>query len=120
MRPVTMMASRQSPCAQARQAGVDHLRGDGDDSKVESDQRRGRERIGDAALEDQVNIHQPITNDGPAEGQRKEDQRESRELGEQAGDVKVGEVGNRVDQRERSDGEQSSPRQPFELLAFQG
>ena len=47
-----------------------------DDAEVEADQGGGGERVGDAALEDEVHVHQAVADDGPAEGQRQEDQRE--------------------------------------------
>ena len=67
---------------------MDVLRDEGDDAEVEADNGGGRERVGDAALEDEIDIHQSVTDDGPAEGERQEDQRKPGELGQQAGTVR--------------------------------
>ena len=113
-------SSQQTPDTQAGEAGVEHLRGDGDDAEVEADQRGGRERVGDATFEDEIDVHQAVADDGPAEGEGKNDQREAGELGLEAGDVPVGQVGDGVKQREGGDGEQCAASKPLELLAFQG
>ena len=51
---------------------MDELGGDGDDAEVDADQGGGGKRIGDAALEDEVDVHQAVADDGPAEGEREE------------------------------------------------
>ena len=76
------MISPQGPNAGQ---SVDKLAGDRDQQEVKSDHRRGRQGVGDSALEDEIDIHQAITNDGPTEGQRQDDQRDGRELGEGIG-----------------------------------
>jgi len=63
----------ESPFADCfRQVGVDLLGDERDGSEVDADQRAGGEGVGHAALEDEVGIHEPVANDGPAKGQRKE------------------------------------------------
>src|SRR5579871_1016154 len=59
------------PADRRRKAVVDHLSNEGDDTEVAAEQRRRGEGVGYAALEDQVGVHQPVANDGPAEGERK-------------------------------------------------
>ena len=76
---------QQAPDAQVGQAGMDDLAGDCDDAEVDTYERGGRERIGDAALEDEIDVHETVTHDGPAEGEGQEDQRKPRELCERAG-----------------------------------
>ncbi len=72
--------SQQSPDAEVGEAGVDDLTCESDDAEVNSDQSGGRQGIGDAALEDEIDVHEPVTDDGPAEGEGKDDQRETGEL----------------------------------------
>ena len=62
---------------------MDDLGGERDDAEVEADEGGGGEGVGDAALEDEVDVHEAVADDGPAEGERKEDEREAGELGEQ-------------------------------------
>ena len=64
----------QAPRARARQAGVHHLRREGDRTKIKADQRSRRQGVGDATLEDQVHVHQAVTDNGPAEGQGQKNQ----------------------------------------------
>ena len=40
----------------------------------------GRERVRQAALEDDIHVHQPVANDGVAEAERDQRQRENRKL----------------------------------------
>ncbi len=107
----------QAPCARAGQAGVHQFGRDRDCTEVKPDQGRGRQGIGDAALEDQVDVHQAVANDGPAKGQRQKDQANSPQLGQNAGNRNAGEKRDDIQHREGNDGEQSSPGQPLQLLA---
>ena len=96
--PATMMAAIRPQIPRLRrQAAVHDLGRDRDDAEVKADQQRRRQRVGDAALEDQVDVHQPVADDGPAEGQRQDDQREPREFGQRTGHRPVGEIGNDVE-----------------------
>ncbi len=71
-------------CAGPGQAGRDdHLCGYCDDAEVEPDERCRGERVGDAALEDEIDVHQAVADDRPTEGQRDEDQRKAGELSHQ-------------------------------------
>ena len=65
---------------------------EGDDAEVAADKQRGGQRIGHAALEDQVGIHQPVADDCPTEGERQKDQREPGQVGEQAWRLEVQQV----------------------------
>ena len=60
----------QAPLAQALtlQVSVDGFGGEGDKAKVGAHQGGGGERVGDAPLEDEVDIHQAVADDRPAEG----------------------------------------------------
>ena len=51
-----------------------HLSGEGDSAEVEADEGGGGEGVGHAALEDEVDIHEAVADDGPAEGEREEDE----------------------------------------------
>ena len=98
------MATRTPPRSDAEEAPEDEA---------------GGQRVGHAALEDQVGVHQPVADDGPTEGERQKDQREAGQVGEQAGRVQVEEEGNGVKQREGQNGQQRSARDPLQLLAQQ-
>ena len=99
---------------------MDELSDQRDDAEVGAEQGCGGEGVGHAALEDQVGIHQPVADDGPAEGQRKKDQRESSQLGQQARHADVEQERNCVEQSEGTDRQPRAAIQPFELLAEQG
>ena len=107
----------QAPCSRAGQAGVNQLGRDRDCSEIKADQCSRRQGVGDAALEDQVDVHQAVTNDGPAKGKRQKDQANSPQLGQNAGNRNAGEKRDDIQHREGDDGEQSSPGQPLQLLA---
>ena len=66
-----------------------------DDAEVAAQQQASGQRVGHAALEDQVGVHQPVADDGPTEGQRKKDQRQAGQVGEQPRRVQVEQEGNR-------------------------
>src|SRR6185312_11679673 len=51
-----------------------------DDCEIGSDQCRGCQRIGDTPLEDDVHVHQPVTDNGIAPGHRQKDQRQDGNL----------------------------------------
>src|SRR5665213_296995 len=110
----------EAPGAEARELGVYELGGKGDDAKVEADQGGGRERVGDAALEDEVDVHEAVTDDGPTEGERKQDQRKDGEAREVVGRGGVREERDDVEGGEGQDREQRSAGEPLELLALQG
>ncbi len=109
----------QAPGSEAGQVLVHHFAGYRDQAEVDTDHGGRRERVGDAAFEDQVHVHQPVANDGPAEGQRQDDQRNDGQLLHQDRNRDVGQVRNDVQQRERSDREQGSPGKPLQLLLSQ-
>src|SRR5277367_5795799 len=109
----------QSPEPKAGKAIADDLPGEGDQAEVEGDERCSGQRVGDAALEDEVRIHEAVTDDGPAEGERQKDQREDRDLGQQVGNQRIGQIGNGEENRVRRNGEDCAACEPLELLAAQ-
>ena len=110
----------EAPLADVMQAGVDDFGDEGDDAEVEADEGGGGEGVGDAALEDEVDVHEAVADDGPAEGEGQQDQREQSDLGEGAGHVRVEKEGNDVERGEGKDGEDRAAREPLELLALEG
>ena len=68
----------QAPRSRAGQAGMYHLCREGDRTKIKPDQRSRRQGVGDPALEDQVDIHQAVADNGPAKGQRQKNQANAR------------------------------------------
>lgn len=109
----------QSPDAEIGESGVDHLAGQRNDAKVNSDERCGSEGVGNAAFEDEVDVHEPVADDRPAKGKGKNDERETGGLRYLAVDRPVCQVGDDVEQGERSDGDEGAAREPLELLALQ-
>ena len=99
---------------------MDDLSGEGDDGEVEADEGGGREGVGDAALEDEVHVHEAVADDSPGEGERQEDQREADEVGDGGGDDEVGEEGDDVEEGEGDDRDEGSAGEPLELLALEG
>ena len=88
------------------------------EQEVQSDNGRSCQRVSNAALEDQVDIHQPVANDGPAEGERQNHQRDTGELVQDAGN-RHSRQGTELYIR-RVNGAIASMRaagEPFELLA---
>ncbi len=74
-----------------------HLAGQLEDHGVDRRDRGDRHGVGDAPLDDDLDVHQAIADDGGGEGERDDAQREGQQLG----------VGKRVErQRERQDVEQ--------------
>ena len=90
-----------------------------DRAEVKANQRSGGQGVGDAALEDQVDVHQAVAHDGPAEGQGQKDQANSGQLDQNAGNRNAGEKRDDVQHREGNDGQQGSAGQPLQLLAAQ-
>src|SRR5437868_4304624 len=74
----------------------------GDGPEVHADDGRGRNGVRHAALEDQIDVHQAVTHDGIAEGQRQEDQREHRDLHAGSGRGAM-QIRDDVEERERRD-----------------
>ena len=68
-----------------RQSVVHHYRNQRNDAEVDAQHEAGGQRVGHAALEYQVGIHQPVADDGPTESERQKHQRQSRQLGQQPG-----------------------------------
>ena len=89
------------------------------DAEVQAHQRSGRQRVGHAALEDQVDVHQAVAHDRPAERQRKQDQREQRDARQRAGHVRVCQERDDVQRGEREHRQQGAARQPLQLLPLQ-
>ena len=103
-----------------RQALVDHQGDERNDAEIASQDEGGGQRVGHAAFEDQVGVHQPVADDGPTEGERQKDQRQAGQIGEQAGRVEVKEERDGVKQREGQHREQSAAGEPLQLLAKHG
>ena len=82
--------------AEGGQALLDEVTGDRDQQEIQPDDGRSRQRVSDAALEDQVDIHQAVTNDGPAEGERQYHKRDTGELLEDPGNRHVGKIGDYI------------------------
>ena len=53
---------------------MNDLGDEGDDAEVEADEGGGGEGVGYAALEDEVDVHEAVADDGPAEGEGQEDE----------------------------------------------
>ena len=102
------------------QQQVDFFGDEGDDAEVDADQCSCSQGVGYAALEDEVGVHQAIADDGPAEGQRQEDERQAGDLLKNDGNWYAGEEWKRVQQGEGQNGEQRSAGEPLKLLAEQG
>ena len=111
---------QESPDTEAAQAGLSESGGDGKKREIDADEGGGGEGVGDAALEDEVDVHHAIAHDGPAEGEREDDHADAGDFGEGIGHGDVGHVGNGGQERERRDGEQGAAGEPLELLAFKG
>ena len=73
---VTTTATRSAHSRDCfRKALVHDIGGQSNDAEVCANQCYGRQRISHTTLEDQVGIHQSVADDGPAEGEWKEDER---------------------------------------------
>ncbi len=94
---------------------VENLRDQRHQSEINRCHRGGRRRIRQAALENNVHIHQPIANDGVAKAQGDQHQAEGGKLHPRQG-CGVKNVGNDVQQGEWQASRQRSASQPFQLL----
>ena len=103
----------------AGHARVHDLRRHADRAEVETQNGRRRQRVGHAALEDDVHVHQPVADDGVAEGQGQEHQREGRDRHQPAGQS-AGQERDDVEQGERGDRQDGAARHPLQLLAQDG
>ena len=93
----------------------------GNHAEVARQDQAGGQRVRHAALEDQVGVHQPVADDGPTEGERQKDDRESCQIGEPAwAGCQSKKEGNGVKQREGHYGQQRAASEPLQLLAQQG
>jgi hypothetical protein len=83
---------------------VNHHGDQRDHAEVDAEQQAGGQRVGHAALEDQVGVHQPVADDGPTERERQEDQAKGRQIRQPPRDQprngQVKQEGNGVEQRE--------------------
>ena len=91
----------------------------GNDGEVEGDEGGGGEGIGDAALEDEVDVHEAVPDDGPGEGKGQEDEGEADDVLEDGVYRDVEQEGNDVEQGEGDDGDQGAAGKPLELLALE-
>src|SRR5271165_1145251 len=67
----------QAPLADCvGQMGVDLLGDERHDGEIGADQRARRQSVGNAALEDEVGVHEPVADDGPTEGEGEKDEGE--------------------------------------------
>ncbi len=107
----------EAPGAEAGQILVDQLCRNGDRAEIQSDERSRRERVSDAALEDEVHVHEPVADDGPGEGERQKDEAEPGDLVEDGRHRPVCEEGYDLQKGEGDDREQSAARKPLQLLA---
>ena len=73
----------------ARGAVMCNQRDQGDGAEIAAEDKRRGERVRHAALEDQVRIHEAVTDDGPTEGEGQKDQRQAGKVGEQARRIEV-------------------------------
>ena len=74
-RPHSRTASGMALCTQTEIRAID--------AKVAAHDQPSGQRVGHAALEDQVGVHQPVADDGPTEGERQKDQRKPGQIGQQ-------------------------------------
>ena len=95
---------------------VEEHRSHADRGEVRRRDRARGDGVGHAALEDQVHVHQAVAEDGVAEGQRQEHQRQHGNLHRQRRRA-PGQVGDDVEDRERRDRENRAARDPLHLLA---
>ena len=51
-----------------------------DDGEIDADDAGGGKRVGEAALEDDVHVHQAVADDGVAEAERDQREREDRQF----------------------------------------
>ncbi len=102
---------RQSPATRRRQSCMDHLSGKRHRAEIDGDERSSGQGISHAALEDKVDVHQPVTDDRVAEGEGQKYQAEHAGLAQQrAGRRPRHQIRNGVEQRKRYDREQRPAR----------
>ncbi len=101
------------------QAIVGEAGGARDYAEVTSQDEAGGQRVGHAALEDQIGVHQPVTDDGPTEGQRQKDDGEAGQIGEKPGQRQIEEEEDRVE-GEWPHRQPCAAIEPLQLLALQG
>ena len=97
---------------------AEEVGGKGDQAEGDSHDRGGGERISDAAPEDDVHVHQTVSNNRIAKSERKEDQRQHRKV-HPSGRNEAQRIRHRVKCCERNDGQKRPSRHPFELLLEQ-
>ena len=111
----------QSPLADSRRhVDVNLFGGQGHDAEVAAQEQTGGEGVGHTALEDEVSVHQPVANDGPAESQRQEDDGEAGDTVERPGKANVEQERHGIKERERNHGKERAASEPLELLPKQG
>ena len=101
----------------ARQPGVDQRGSDGHQEEVKAEQGSGGQGVGDAALEDEVDVHEAIADDRPGKRERQHHQQDQSQVADQVGDGDVREEGDDVDKGERGHGHEGAAGEPLELLA---
>src|SRR6185369_208025 len=104
--------------AGTREIFVEQFGGHTDRCEVDSGNRTCGERVRHAALEDQVDVHQPVAEDGVSKGQRQEYQRQYSCLHRQ-GWRRSPQVGNHVEEGEGHYREQRAASDPLHLLAHE-
>ena len=80
----------QAPRSGARQASVHHFRRESDRTEVKANQCSRCQGIGDAALENQVDVHQAVADDRPAKGKGQKDQANAPQPFQNAGNRNAG------------------------------
>ena len=100
-------------------ARVHQLRDRSDAGEVKADDGRRGQRIRHAALEDQIHVHQPVTENGVAKRQRQQSQRQYRHLHRERRHHSE-QIRQNIEQRKRCYGKNSAARNPLELLPQNG
>jgi hypothetical protein len=65
-----------APAVDGRERGAEEIREQGDEAEIHTDNGRRGQGVGNAAAEDDVNIHQPVTHNGIAKGDGQDRQEE--------------------------------------------
>ncbi len=112
--------SERAPDAEVAETRLRDGGDDGQQDEVDAHDGGSGEGVGDAAFENEVDIHHAVAHDGPAEGEREEDHADAGELGERVGHCNVGHVGDGVEQRKGGNGEDGAAGEPLKLLALEG
>src|SRR5580704_5725451 len=95
---------------------MSHFADDGDDGEVDSDDGRSSESIREAALEDDVYVHQAVADDGVAEAKRNQREREDADFHPRRGHT-AEEERHDVEKQEWSDAGEGAAGDPLQLLA---